>query len=559
MTDIDDLWKQIDKEFDEDDSIEVESFLKKKGMSKKILAETVAQSAENLVDLTFNPELLTKDTKLSKYKISKQINSGGQSEIYLAQRSDGIYEKTVVIKFIAQRYSFDILRQQFLQEMQLLADLNHPGIVQILDGGITQDQPWLVLEHIDGLHIDEYCHESNLSHRQIIKLFLSLCESLNFVHQRGVVHMDIKASNILINKINGIPYPVIIDFGIANTNDSKQQADVFGTKGFSAPEQLAGNNPNHRADIYSLGMLMAQLLTEDEVDNIGILSNKQRNDLLSKYKVKNDLIQIIHKTIQHDPNNRYQDTESLRNDLNNYLNDLPIAANQNHLGHIIVKTYKRHKLSTILSVLTILFAIGFGIKYTSDISKLQKVTNQAKNNSDELFNFMLNDLYTNLSQIGRTDILKLVTEKSIEYLHNQNSITLDAKTYLQRAKAYTNAGKVYDSLELSEQAVKTYDEAIKNLSFLSNNNKYRQSYLYQMALIKNLKSLTLTAKGQQQLTEQNLLESLQISEQLFKSYPAEDLYIKYEAHTQLGWYYMEYDEGKKLYITSILPLLRPKK
>jgi serine/threonine-protein kinase len=551
MTDIEDLWKQIEKAFDADENMDVDSFLKQKGLTTPLLAESVSSSADAVLEMAFTPELLTKNTKLSKYKILKQINSGGQSEIYLAQRSDGVYEKTVVIKFIALRYAFDTLKQQFLQEMQLLADLNHPGIVQILDGGITkEDQPWLVLNYIDGLHIDEYCKQEHLSHKQIIKLFLDLCEALNFVHLRGVVHMDIKASNILINNINNIPYPVIIDFGISNRAEKSEkngvgQVDIFGTAGFSAPEQIAGQKLDHRADIYSLGMMLSQLLIKDETCNIGILDVHERNSLLKQHKVDKDLIQIIQKTTKNNPNNRYKDIDSLRLDLNSYLYDLPLLSQQSHFGHILIKTYKRHKIASLISFIVLLTILGFSIKYTNDIATQQQLTAEAKNDSDELFNFMLTDLFTNLSQIGRIDILKQVTEKSIEHLKKQEIQLLDDKSQFQYSVAYTNAGQVFDALGSSELALDAYEKGIRSLENLANNPMYEKSYLSQLALIKNQKGLTLSVQGQQELTEKNLLESLLISEKLLLGFPDEDLELAYEAHTQLGWYYMEYENPQK--------------
>lgn len=551
MTDIFKTWQDLNNKLDAEIDIDVDDFLIKQGHDKSKLSESVIDISKELLQHTFHPELLPENTLLSKYKIIKQINSGGQGEIYLAERSDGIYKKTVVIKFVAQRYSFETLKQQFLQEMQLLADLNHPGIVQILDGGLTnQDQPWLVLEYIDGLHIDEYCLKENLSHEQIVKLFINLCEALNFMHQRGVVHMDIKASNILINTINNIPYPVIIDFGISNIENNEnnieiENEDIFGTAGFSAPEQLAKDKTDNRADIYSLCMLLAQLLTKNKVFNIGLESSLDRLEMLNKHQVSKDLIQIIKKSTNKKPADRYLNVDDLSLDLNNYLHQLPLIDNQNNLGHILLKSLKRHKFGVLVALLMLTTAFGFAIKYTTDIAQLQQMTAKEKNASDELFNFMLTDLFTNLSQIGRTDILKLVTEKSLEHLNKQSSMTLDAKTHLQRAKAYTNAGKVYDSLELSEQAVKSYDEGLKSLGFIASNNDYKKSYLSQLSLIKNLKGLTLTAEGQQQLTEENLLESLNISNKLLKLYPKEDLHNKYETHTQLGWYYMEYNAPEK--------------
>ena len=403
MTDIFKTWQDLEKKIDDQEALDVNQFLKDQGFGKAKVSDSITDNSKELLQHTFNPELLPKNTQLSKYKIIEQINSGGQSEIYLAERSDGVYKKTVVIKFIAHRYSFDTLRHQFLQEMQMLADLNHPGIVQILDGGLTQeDQPWLVLEYIDGLHIDEYCLHENLSHEQIVKLFITLCEALNFMHQRGVIHRDIKASNILINTNNNIPYPVIIDFGISTfeENDKAEtvnKEDIFGTAGYSAPEQLTKDKTDNRADIFSICMLLAQLLTKKEVFNIGLCTSSERIDLLNKHHVSKDLIQIIRKATNTNPKDRYFNIENLSLDLNNYLHQLPLVANQNNLGHILAKAFKRHKLGVFVAVVLLISAFGFAVKYTTDIAKLQQMTANEKNASDELYNFMLTDLFTNLS------------------------------------------------------------------------------------------------------------------------------------------------------------------
>ncbi|MFK8013561.1 MAG: protein kinase family protein, partial [Marinicellaceae bacterium] len=406
--------------------------------------------------------------------------------------------------------------------------------------------PWLVLDYIDGMHIDEYCQKHQLTSKQIVKLFLNICEALNFVHQRGVVHMDIKANNILINTINNIPYPVIIDFGIANGDfNSDSSDDIFGTVGYSAPEQISGQKVDQRSDVYSLGILLGQLLLKNNDHNIGLLTSQERKLLLQQQKINKNLINIVEKSTQKNPENRYSDMETLRTDLNNYLFDLPLINQQNHIGHILAKTFSRHKVASLLSILVFLSALGFWGKYTADISNQQKQTIHAKNESDELFNFMLTDLFTNLSQIGRIDILKLVTEKSITHLQGQENQILDSQSQFQTAIAFTNAGKVFDALNATDQALSAYEKGISALEKLAHDPLYKKNYLSQLALIKNLKSRTLTAEGQQELTEQNLLESLQVSQDLLKAFPDVDLHEVYESHTQLGWYYMEYENPEK--------------
>jgi serine/threonine protein kinase len=549
MNDLDKLWRQIEKDFDSQEDIDTQSYLDQISLSYAEIPESIFEESEELVNQVFDEDSLAKNSKLSKYNILKKIDSGGQSEIYLAERSDGISQMTVVIKFISAQDSFATLQQQFLQEMQLLADLNHPGIVHIIDGGLTEtDQPWLVLDYIEGPAIDQYCLQSKSDHKSIVKQLIKLCDAIDYVHQNGAVHMDIKPSNILIKEINSTPYPVLIDFGIALSTTSNQQDDQqmkFGTPGFSAPEQMQGTPTDLRADVYSLGMMLAQLITQKDTQNIGLLSEKQRLRLLQKHTVAKDLIQIINKCTQNNPQDRYSNAESFRTDLNNYINDLPLMINRDQFFHVLTKTIKRNRLISSMILLVLISSLFFGLKYTKDISDLQKITLKQKNASDQLLNFMQTDLFEELKELGRIDVLKQVTDQSIQHLQNQDQRSLDSQAHYQSSIAYANAGKVYDNLDQSETALFAYNEALKSIRFLDNNLKYEYQFLKQNALIRVLKARTLTAEGQNQNTTENLIESLKYSQQLNLKFPEEDYFLQYEAYTQLGWHYLEYDESEK--------------
>ena len=220
----------------------------------------------------------------------------------------------------------------------------------IIDADVTQtkdgtEQPWLVLEYISGQHIDEYCSTNKLRNRDIAKLIISLCDTLDFVHQRGIIHKDIKPSNILIKPINNVPYPVLIDFGIAQEQTDKDNNQlIFATYGYSSPEQVQNNRPDHRSDIYSLGVVLFQLLSgKDEFDIKKF--NENRKQSILKSDIPKDLKEIVLKCVQKNPQQRYDSVAMLRNDLNNWLMDFPLSFNNNKLSHIFVKSIKRNKFS----------------------------------------------------------------------------------------------------------------------------------------------------------------------------------------------------------------------
>src|SRR5690554_4486165 len=207
--DIEKLWRQINADLDNNDDLELNQYLQSKGVFEHKAPESLNITMSHLIDHALLPDEVVDQSFKSKYKIIRQLASGGQSDIYLAERSDGVYQQTVVIKFISKRFNQSTSKKQFLQEMQLLADLKHPVVVSILDSNMTDNgQPWLVLDYIEGAHIDDYVSDQNLSTQDIVCLIMNICEILQFIHKRQVLHKDIKPNNILIKQINKVPYPV---------------------------------------------------------------------------------------------------------------------------------------------------------------------------------------------------------------------------------------------------------------------------------------------------------------------------------------------------------------
>jgi serine/threonine protein kinase len=179
--------------------------------------------------------------------------------VYLAERTDGELEQRVAIKVVRSHADLPAFQERFLRERRILASLNHPGIARLLDAGHTADaQPYLVMEFIDGVAIDRYCSQLDL--RDILKLFLAVCEAVSYAHRNLIVHRDLKPSNILVDSAGR---PKLLDFGIARILDASEDVRTVTrilTPEYASPEQMRGEAHSTATDIYSLGAVLQKLL-----------------------------------------------------------------------------------------------------------------------------------------------------------------------------------------------------------------------------------------------------------------------------------------------------------
>ncbi len=201
--------------------------------------------------------------RVGVYQLVEQIGQGGMGEVYRAVRADGQYDKEVAIKFVRVGLDTSSVLERFRHERQVLASLDHPNIARLLDGGTTDDGiPYLVMELIYGIPMDQYCAAQKLSVPERLRLFLQICSAVQYAHQHLVIHRDIKPGNILVTR-EGVPK--LLDFGIAKILDSPlgTQATVVNpmTPEYASPEQIQGAAITTSTDVYSLGVVLYQLLT----------------------------------------------------------------------------------------------------------------------------------------------------------------------------------------------------------------------------------------------------------------------------------------------------------
>jgi serine/threonine protein kinase len=331
---------------------------------------------------------------LGVYTLISQVGYGGMGSVWLAERNDGRFERRVAVKFLNLALIGKSGEERFRREGRILAFLVHPHIAELVDAGVSQaGQPYLVLEHIEGAHIDSYCDQNRLDVPARIRLFLDVLGAVAKAHANLIVHRDLKPSNVLV-RIDG--QAKLLDFGIAKLMENEglageaTQLTVEGelamTPEYSAPEQLKGEAVTTATDVYALGVLLYVLLTghhpagrgphspadlmkavvdtepmrPSEIvdlsrDDTGIMATERATtpDKLRSL-LRGDLDTILAKALKKDPCERYGSVTALADDLRRYLRDQPISARPDTLTYRTAKFVRRNRMAVILSTVALL-------------------------------------------------------------------------------------------------------------------------------------------------------------------------------------------------------------
>ncbi len=469
---------------------------------ESLLDKPIFEQAVNLLQ----PQSNAKIEYIGSYKIVKEIGRGGMATVYLAERNDEQYKQKVAIKLIQPALVTETLTKMFVSERQIMANLNHNNIAKLLDGGMTDyGSPYLVMEYIDGLPIDQFCSSLKMSVIERIKLFSKVCLAVQFAHQNLVVHRDIKPNNILVTS-DGTPK--LLDFGVAklvnHTNflsTYTQPQNRFLTPIYASPEQISGQAITTTTDVYSLGVLLYELITghlpyefsqvsPDDIKKVicevepikpsQIVLSTQENFFLNSTletpkrlskTIKGDLETIILKALSKEPSRRYSSVESLVEDLHFYLAGLPIKARKESLSYSLSKFVKRNKLQVVAASLLFLTLLG-GVIATSwqahranlAQARAEKRFNQVR----ELANSFMFDFDEKLVQLpGATPSREMLVKNALKYLDSlAEEAGEDLLLQQELATAYQKVGDIQgnpkmDNLGHPDQALESYRKALK--------------------------------------------------------------------------------------------------
>jgi serine/threonine protein kinase len=320
-------------------------------------------TAARHVDVGADQETQSGGKRVGPYEIDRLVGRGGMGAVYLAHRADGQFEQKVAIKLIDLPLATDLFRERFRQERQILAELQHPYIARLLDGGVTAEGDlFLVMEYVAGVPIHNFCDQRHLSIRQRIALFMRVCEAVQFAHQHFVVHRDLKPDNILVAEDST---PRLLDFGTAKLvspslagPDSKMTREGYlsFTPQYASPEQVLGNIITTASDTYSLGVLLYVLLTGTTPYELKELTTAEMLRVIcqepprrptqavdSHRRLDADLEAILLKSLRKEPQERYLTTEQFASDLRAYLEGLPVAARRGTLQYRATKFIRRNR------------------------------------------------------------------------------------------------------------------------------------------------------------------------------------------------------------------------
>ncbi len=319
----------------------------------RMLRERV-QALLRAAELTTHASPASERQRIGAYTILRLIGSGGVGSVYLAQRTIAGEIQRVALKILAPHAAGHSFVDRFAREQRILAALDHPSITRLLDAGISDiGQPYLVMEYVEGEHLDVYCESRNLDRKARLALFSKICVAAGYAHRALVVHLDLKPSNILVTA-EGMPK--LLDFGTAKLlePDRKFTATVMATPAYASPEQLRQEPVTTASDIYSLGMILFELTT-------GKRPEQGRGDSATTY---GDLSTIIGKCLAPLPQERYATVDALAGDIERYVNGRPILARPQTLAYRVRKFVLRNPWNVALATLFVAGMTG-AVVYSS--------------------------------------------------------------------------------------------------------------------------------------------------------------------------------------------------
>jgi WD40 repeat protein/serine/threonine protein kinase len=374
----------------------IEELLKEHFSNDRLLAGPAIESDRGSAPASEPPTRAGVSLRIDRYKLLEKIGEGGFGEVWMAEQHEPV-KRRVALKIIKPGMDSRQIVARFEGERQALAIMDHPNIARIFDAGTTESgRPYFVMELVCGVKITEYCEQNQLPTLERLKLFIVVCQAIQHAHQKGIIHRDIKPSNILVTLHDGVPAPKVIDFGIAKaTQQNLTDETVFtqflqfmGTPAYISPEQaqMSGLDVDTRTDIYSLGVLLYELLTgKTPFDNRELLASgldAMRRIIWEKAPVRpstvlarqriteassaprptsidRDLDWIVMKCLEKDRTRRYATANGLSADLQRHLTNEPIVARPPSAIYRLRKASQRHKVAFTATIAVVL-ALVFG-------------------------------------------------------------------------------------------------------------------------------------------------------------------------------------------------------
>lgn len=532
--------------------------------------------------------------RFGAYQVIREIGRGGMGAVYLAGRADDQFKKRVALKILRADINAQEVLSRFRHERQILASFDHPNIAGLLDGGSTPTgEPYFVMDYVEGTPIDQYCDSHSLTVAERITLFRQVCSAVQYVHQNLIVHRDLKPSNILVTP-DGVPK--LLDFGIAKILKPEMMATMVNatraedrvmTPAYASPEQVRGEPITTASDIYSLGVVLFEILTgrrpyrmksntahelarvicDEEPDKpstaigrtdrgtaqppsrLEELSRKRSTepDRLEK-RLKGDLDNILLKAMRKEPQRRYASVEQFSEDLQRHLANLPVSAHEDSLRYRAEKFVRRNTVAVAAGLVALLSLLAGLIVTTIEFRRARSERALAESRFEDVrklahtFIFDVHDAIQNLS--GSTPARSLIAKTGTEYLDRlastpMSNVRLKDSLQQELAEGYVKIGDVEGNPFVSNlgdisKALESYRKALTLGTDLLKRNPRDMNAIREMARIhQKLGSvLPFDGKSSEALNEAN--ESVRLYTQVLAANPDDvqakvDLSSAYEA------------------------------
>ena len=412
--------------------------------------------------------------ELGPYRIRKVLGEGGMGVVYLAERQD--LGSFVALKLLRDAWLSPARRERFGAEQRTLAQLNHPSIARLYDADTLSDgTPFFVMEYVEGLPLTDYCTHNKCSVERRLQLFRQVCEAVQYAHSNAVIHRDLKPSNILVRSDGTIR---LLDFGIAKQVESLDvpaHQTMTGlrlmTPAYAAPEQIRGQRLGVQSDVYSLGVILYELLCDRLPFDLSNLAPAEAETVLLEHEPPKpsatarrqaatavaaslsvgswaDLDVLCLTALQKDPERRYRSVEALIRDVDHYLNHEPLEARPDTLNYRFGKFVRRNQREVVAAVAAAVLMIGLVTFFTIRLAKARDAAIAEAARTQRIQRFTMNLFQGGDEAVGPADDLRVITlvDRGVQEAH---ALTGDPRS---QAEIYETLGTVYENLGKLDEA-----------------------------------------------------------------------------------------------------------